>query len=123
MHLFLVETDPISADSVAFFLEREGFAVTSFFDAAEALATVAEQQPDLVITEIILSGMSGLRLCERLKERPSTADIPVLVLSVLLAEERARASGADGFLLKPVDKATLARTVRELLQTHAGEAR
>lgn len=122
MHLFLVETDPISADSVAFFLEKEGFAVTSFFGAAEALAAVAEQHPDLVITEIILSGMSGLRLCERLKEG-STAAIPVLVLSVLVAEERARAAGADGFLLKPADKTTLARTVRELLHSHLGEDR
>jgi CheY-like chemotaxis protein len=119
MDLFLIETDPISADSVAFYLEQEGFSVTSFFNTAQALEAVGDAAPDLVITEVILSGMSGFRLCQTLKDQPTTAHIPVLVLTVLEAEERARAAGADAFLLKPADKATLARTVRELLTARA----
>jgi DNA-binding response OmpR family regulator len=123
LHLFLVETDPISADSAAFFLEKENFTVTSFFSPARALSAALEQLPDLIISEIILSGMSGLRLCQALKGDAKTAQIPVLVLTVVQAEERARAAGADGFLLKPADRATLVGAVRELLTTSAGEKR
>lgn len=120
MHLFLVETDPISADSVAYFLERENFAVTSFFNGVHALGAAVEQAPDLVITEIILSGMSGLSLCQGLKEHEKTAHIPVLILTMLQAEQRARAAGADGFLLKPADKLTLVGAVKQLLTMRAG---
>lgn len=116
MNVFLIETDPITADSVALFLERDGFHVTSFFNPAEAIAAAAERQPDVVITEIILSGMNGLRLCAQLKEQDTTSSIAVLVLSVLQAEDRAIAAGADGFLLKPVDKKTLATAVRHVFR-------
>jgi CheY-like chemotaxis protein len=102
---------------VAFFLQKEDFNVTSFYSAAHALGAAVEQVPDLIITEIILSGMSGLRLCQTLKDEEKTAHIPVLVLTVLQAEERAMAAGADGFLLKPADRSTLVRAVRELLTT------
>jgi DNA-binding response OmpR family regulator len=117
MMIFLIETDPIGADSVAFFLEREGFDVQTFFDSAKALEAIRADSPDLLITEVVLSGINGLRLCESLKRDEKTAEIPVIVLSVLQVKDRALACGAEAFILKPIDRATLVDAVNAVFMS------
>jgi len=83
-------------------------------DGAAAIARVRSEAPSLLITEILLPRLDGLTLCRTLKKDSATAHVPILVYSVLLAEQRARRSGADAFLEKPLERTRLVASMREL---------
>lgn len=120
--ILVVERDPHVRELEAFFLQQAGYAVEFAADGLSALAIARELQPDILITEILVPKLDGLAVCRELKSAPETAGIAVLVFSILAAHERAAEAGADAFLLKPLAKARLVETVRELLamraQTH-----
>lgn len=121
--ILLVDKDPISADSIAYYLETEGFEVRTTFDPRATMTEVRTLRPELVLLEIILAGTNGLSLCRELKENEATRNTPVIVVSVIEAQARARDAGADGFLLKPVESKLLLEAVREVLTARTGGAR
>jgi len=63
----------------------------------------------------LIPRLDGLALCRSLKADPVTQRVPILVISVLAAQERAQQSGADAFLAKPLEKTSLVASVRGLL--------
>ena len=84
-------------------------------DGYSALDRVRRAPPAAVITEILIPRLDGLALCRSLKGDAATQRVPILVISVLAAHERARLSGADAFLQKPLEKTSLIGSVRELI--------
>lgn len=121
--IFLVDKDPISADSIAYYLEREGYEVRTIFDPESVVEEVRVVEPELVLLEIILAGTNGLVLTRRINEEPATAHVPLVVVSVIEAAERARDAGAQAFLSKPVDPERLVQTVRDLVDADKGARR
>lgn len=113
--ILVAEKDPITAELEQYFLNDEGYDVHVVLDGREALEKAETLQPDLIIVDVILPGMSGLKVCEALKRNPATADIPLLVFSVLDVRDRALEAGADAFLLKPIDQVSLIGAVKDLL--------
>ena len=105
--ILVAEKDPITAELEEYFLNREGFDVHIVLDGREALEKAETLHPDLIILDIILPGLSGLKVCTVLKANPATADIPILVFSVLDVRDRALDAGADAFLLKPIEQPRL----------------
>ncbi|GIX49677.1 MAG: hypothetical protein KatS3mg131_3888 [Candidatus Tectimicrobiota bacterium] len=101
-------------------LRQAGFAVLEAASGGEALRLAREQQPDLVILDVYLPDISGYAVCQRLKADPHTAAIPVLYVSATFtkSEDRVRGleSGADAYLVQPVEPAELLATVRLLLR-------
>lgn len=114
--ILLVEKDPISADSIGYYLETAGFRVEVIYDGARAVDLAASLRPDLVILEVILPGVNGLKVCRALKQQAETAAIRVLVYTVLQVSGRALEHGADGFLEKPIDRAKLIEAVKAILE-------
>ncbi|HHY98768.1 MAG TPA: response regulator [Firmicutes bacterium] len=114
--ILVVENDSRMSSLERRILEAEGFRVETAGDGESAAEKAAQLGPDLVITEILLSGMDGLSLCRRLKDDPRTGKIPILVFSELMVRQRSREAGADAFLLKPMDEAQFVMTVKELTQ-------
>src|SRR4029077_8481344 len=90
-----------------------------FDDGYSALDGVRRSAPSALITEILIPRLDGLALCRLIKEDPVTEHVPVLVSSVLAAEERARRSGADAFLEKPLERKQLAASLTALAQARA----
>jgi two-component system, cell cycle response regulator len=84
-------------------------------DGLAALERATTLHPEVLITEILVPALDGLALCRRIKQDPATRHIAVLIFSILLAEQRAREAGADGFLRKPLAEKRLVETVRELI--------
>ena len=76
-------------------------------------------QPDLIIVDVILPGLNGLKVCETLKADPATVHIPILVFSVLDVRDRALSGGADAFLLKPLEQPKLIEIVKSMLAVKA----
>jgi CheY-like chemotaxis protein len=114
--ILVAEKDPVTADLEHYFLSQEGYDIHVVLDGRKAIEIARELHPHLIILEVILPGVSGLKVCEAIKNDPITADIPVMVFSVLDVRDRALGAGADAFLLKPIEQSKLIDTVKALLQ-------
>lgn len=103
-------------------LAPEGFVLLTAASGEEALAVVAEQAPDLILLDIMMPGMDGYEVADRIKGNPATKSIPVIMVTAL-NDRKARmlglAAGAEEFLSKPVDRAELVVRVRNLSRLKA----
>jgi two-component system phosphate regulon response regulator PhoB len=100
-------------------LEAEGYSVDSAGRGDDAEIMLREQVPDLVILDWMLPGLSGIELCRRLRLRPETQGLPVILLTARGEEsERVRglATGADDYVVKPFSVPELLARVRALLR-------
>lgn len=121
--ILVADPDPYVQDLERYFLEQAGFEVELVGDGEQGLALARARLPRIVITEILLAKKDGLSVCRAIKTDPVTRLIPVLVLSVLAAEDRARQAGADAFLRKPLDNGELIDAVLALLAQQETGAR
>ena len=102
--LLLVEDDRQLAELVRFHFDRAGFAVTRTGDGEEALILAEEVRPDIVILDWMIEGISGIEVCRRLRRRPQTASLPIIMLTARGEENdrvRGLETGADDYLTKP----------------------
>lgn len=100
-------------------LEAEGYEVDSVARGDEAETRLKEQAPDLVVLDWMLPGLSGIELCRRLRARPETKSLPIIMLTARGEEsERVRglATGADDYVIKPFSVPELLARVRALLR-------
>jgi DNA-binding response OmpR family regulator len=113
--ILVVERDPHIRELEAYFLGEAGYGVEFAADGVAALELTQAIRPDIVITEILVPKLDGLALCRAIKSDPALDGTAVLVFSILAAERRARESGADAFLMKPLADRRLVDTVRDLV--------
>jgi CheY-like chemotaxis protein/anti-sigma regulatory factor (Ser/Thr protein kinase) len=102
--VLVVEDDRRSADLFRVYLEGVGYAVSVARDGVEGLELARQLKPRAVILDILLPGLSGWELLARLKGDPTTADIPVVITSMLDERGASFALGASGYLVKPVGR-------------------
>ncbi len=113
--ILVAEKDPITAELEQFFLNKQGYDVHIVLDGRKAVQSAEKVRPDLIILDVILPGLSGLKVCQALRANPATSDVPILVFSVLDVRDRALDAGADAFLLKPIEQPKLIEAVATLL--------
>lgn len=102
--LLLVEDDRSLADLITFHFDREGYVVTRTGDGEEALILADEIRPDILILDWMIEGISGIEVCRRLRRRPNTANLPILMLTARGEEDdriRGLETGADDYITKP----------------------
>lgn len=100
-------------------LSSEYFDVVTALNGQDALQLAEEKSPDIVLLDIMMPGMDGFEVCERLKANPKTAHIPVVMVTALTdATDRVRGleAGADDFLSKPLNDTALMARVRSLVR-------
>ncbi len=116
--ILIVDDNPTNLKLARLVLEADGFQVRVATDAEEALACMESNPPDLILMDLQLPGIDGLELTRRIKADPTHAQRPILALTAYAMkgdEDRARAAGCDGYLTKPIDTRSLARTVADCL--------
>ena len=106
-------------------LQKAGYGVIEAATGTEALLMAVSGRPDLIILDVQLPDFKGFEVCTRLKANPVTAAIPVLHLSATFVEGKDKAegldSGADGYLVQPVEAIELIATIRALLRIRKAE--
>jgi len=117
--VLLVEDEPAQREVLAYNLEAEGFAVTQAGDGEEALMLIEEAAPDIIILDWMMPNLSGIEVCRRLKMRPETRGIPIILLSARAEEvDRVRGleTGADDYVVKPYSVLELMARARAQLR-------
>lgn len=120
--IYVVEDSPAQRELLRATLAPLGHEVRTFADGQAARAAIKEAAPDLLVADIVLPGLSGLELCQEVRERHRRLELPVLLVSSLDQVEdlsRGYEAGADEYLLKPVDAAELRRKAQLLLDRRA----
>jgi len=120
--ILVVDDTPHNVKLLADLLGVKGFAVATAATGEEALAKLPAEKPDLVLLDIMMPGLSGYEVCQRIRADQTTALLPVvLVTSLDPAQERVKGieAGADDFLSKPINQAELFARVRSLLRVKA----
>ena len=115
-HVLVVDDEPMVREVVVQYLVRDGLRVDEAADGDQALAWLATNKPDLVVLDVMLPGVDGLRI---LRELRATSQIPVILLTAR-AEEIDRITGlelgADDYVIKPFSPRELAARVRTVLR-------
>jgi len=117
--VLIVEDEPAQLEVLSYNLRSEGFRLGYALDGEEALLVAREEQPDLIILDWMLPGISGIEVCRRLKARAETSAIPVIMLTARGEEaDRVRGlrTGADDYIVKPYSVMELMARVRAMLR-------
>ena len=116
--ILLVEDNPVNRRLAEFLLRSQGYQVRSATTAQEAFDTIKAERPDLILMDVQLPGMDGLEATKKLKEEPTTRDIPVVAVTSYAMKgdrEKALAAGCSGYITKPIDKDTFVQEVATVL--------
>jgi CheY-like chemotaxis protein len=114
----VIEDDPPSFDLLRVYLESVGVRIVGARDGEEGLAVVRRLAPAAVLLDIVLPGMDGWDVLAQLKADPTTAPIPVIVVSMLDERGRGVAVGASEYLVKPISKAALLAALHRAVRLH-----
>ena len=118
--ILVVEDEPAIADLLRGYLERGGYQVLSAASGAEALRLAEQAQPALITLDLGLPDVDGFTLLQWLKQQPSTAAIPVLILSASEDQQRGTLLGCVDYLVKPFSQETLLSHVQAHLPVASG---
>ena len=117
--ILIVEDEEPLTMLLRYNLEAEGYEVDTAARGDEAEVRLKENPPDLVVLDWMLPGISGIELCRRLRARPETRQLPIIMLTARGEESekvRGLATGADDYIVKPFSVPELLARVRALLR-------
>lgn len=116
--VLVVDDEPNIVLSLEFLMQQAGFEVVTAEDGEQALARVNDAQPDLLLLDISLPGISGFDVLERLRHEAATAQLPIIMLTAHgrdVEREKGMALGADDYITKPFSTQSLVGKVKALL--------
>lgn len=117
--LLIADDEPAVRLLVRTTLERDSLQIFEAASGEEAIELARRQQPDVVLLDVMMPGLSGFEVCQTLKSEPATAAIKVILLTGKTQEEdrdRGNAVGADGYFTKPFSPLALLTKVDEVLE-------
>lgn len=109
--LLVIDDDPASRELLQRMLEKEGYAVRLAANGPDGIAAAKERRPDLITLDVMMPSMDGWAVLSALKTDPATADIPVVMLTMVEDRPMGFALGATEYLTKPVQKSRVLEAV------------
>ena len=124
--LLIADDEPVNVRVLDSFLRLEGYRVRSAKDGYEALDLIEKEKPALLLLDIMMPGLSGYQVCEKLREQYDHAALPIIMLTALnQADDKLRGfdAGANDYLSKPFNKQELAARIDAHLTASKAEMR
>jgi DNA-binding response OmpR family regulator len=118
--VLIVDDEPEFVELVSWVLRKEGFGVESAFDGLEALDKARSALPDVILLDLMLPELDGTAVCEILRQLPSTAKIPILMVTGCATDACkivALNAGVDEYLVKPCSPRELVSRVNAVLKS------
>ena len=117
--ILIVDDEPNILRLIGYSLEVAGYEIVTAKTGVEALKVVELEQPDLIVLDVMLPDMSGLDICQQLRKKPQTTDLPIIMLSAraqVADKVEGLKAGADEYVTKPVDAEEMTARVAALLE-------
>lgn len=116
--IVLCEDNADIGDMLSMRLEVSGYKVIRAMDGEEGMDKIRVYRPDLILTDLMMPGITGFELCRMVRFDDELRDIPIIVLSALDRQrerEKAIEAGADSYFIKPFDLDLLVKKIRDLI--------
>ncbi|BCL34319.1 response regulator [Nostoc sp. MS1] len=116
--ILIVEDSPSELELMSRYLQDSGYNVIKAAGAKEAMEKALLENPDAIVTDVVMPGMSGFELCRSLKKHPQTEKLPIVICSSKNLEiDRlwAMKQGADAYITKPYTQENLLRTIKSVV--------
>lgn len=117
--IMVIEDDTDIRELIEYNLTKSGFEVFQGGDGESAMTLALRTNPDLIVLDIMLPGMSGLKVCQMLRDEPKTAKVPIIILSAKGEESDIVTGlelGADDYVTKPFSPKELTARVKAVLK-------
>jgi signal transduction histidine kinase/CheY-like chemotaxis protein len=118
--VLVIDDDPAAREISSRILSREGYRVLLAESGKRGVQLAAESPPDVIVLDIMMPDMDGWQVLGKLRSSPKTADIPVLIQSMLNERDLGLLLGANEYLVKPIDRERLAQAVSALMPGASG---
>jgi DNA-binding response OmpR family regulator len=121
--ILAVDDEPELTDLIQFHLVRAGHDVVTAANGWEAIASVKQRRPDIILLDLMLPDLDGFGVCEILRRDPGTATIPIIIISAWASSDSRNLGlelGALDYITKPFSPQELVRRVNQLVQARAG---
>ncbi|MFQ4139222.1 response regulator transcription factor [Nodosilinea sp. PGN35] len=119
--ILVVEDTPSEMELMVHYLRDSGCTVVCATTAQDALEKAAQHPPDVIVSDVVMPGMSGFELCRSLKKQPATAHVPI-VLCTSKNQDIDRLwgmrQGADAYLTKPYTREQLVQSVLAVMKVN-----
>ena len=118
-----VDDEKIITKGLKFSLERDGFEVICAYDADEALALAESENPDIILLDVMLPGLSGYEVCERIREY---SDVPIIMLSAKgedMDKIMGLEYGADDYITKPYNILEVKARIKAVLRRRTANSK
>ncbi|WP_059000859.1 response regulator transcription factor [Leptolyngbya sp. NIES-2104] len=115
--VLVIEDTPSEMELLSHYLRESGYSVIGLVSAKDAVNKAIEIKPDVIITDVVMPGMSGFELCRSLKKNPETQKVPIIICTSKGQEiDRlwGMRQGADVYITKPFTREQLIRAVRSV---------
>ena len=116
----IIEDEPFIIEALTFLLENEGLDVRSISDGANAIDFIIKSKPNLVILDIMLPNVSGMKILEDIRSMDEISNLPVLMLTAKGQKKERRAAeeaGVSKFMTKPFDNQELIENVKAMIKS------
>ena len=117
-HILIVDDSPTEIHVLSAILQKNGFQVSTAADGEQGIATARQQQPDLVLMDVVMPGMNGFQATRQLSKDAATAAIPVIIVTTK-DQETDRVwglrQGAKDYVTKPVVEGELIAKIKAVL--------
>jgi len=118
-YVLVMEDEDALATLLSYNLEKEGYRVVVASDGEEGMLQIEERLPDLVLLDWMLPKLSGIEVCRRIRGKPETRNLPIIMLTARGEESdriRGLDTGADDYLTKPFSMSELIARIRAVLR-------
>jgi two-component system phosphate regulon response regulator PhoB len=125
--VLVVDDEPAIREMIRFALEQAGMSVISASDAHDALLSISERRPDIILLDWMMPGISGIEMTRRLRKDSYTEDIPIIMLTAKVTEDdkvTGLEAGTDDYIIKPFSPRELIARIRAVMRrTSPGDER